>query len=214
MSKKLNPITKITCDVIKYGWNLFKPQKITKADYHFLHCSKGVIPRFYDLPKVHKVTVHLCLIVSFFDLPTYNLSKFFSRLLSRLLVNRYSVCNSKKFVDYVKNFTIFENAILVSYDVVSWFTSVLVSKVLGLVLDVLPSDKSLASRTSLDIPDIALGLWTLFFFDCIFLQKLFFSNKSMALLWAFASLLSLLLLTWNILATQLSQHFTPRRHFD
>ena len=75
-----------------------------------------------------------------------------------LLVNRYSVRNSKEFVDYVKNFTISENEILVSFDVVSLFTSVPVDKALGLVLDLLSSDESLASRTSLDISDITIGL--------------------------------------------------------
>ena len=35
----------------------------------------------------------------------------------------------------------------------------------------------------------------------------------MALLWALASLLSLLLFTWNTSNIQLSQHFTPPRHF-
>ena len=76
--------------------NLFKNQKISKAEYHFLHCSKGVIPRFYGLPKIHKVSVPLRPIVSFINLPTYNLSKFLSRILSSLSVNRYSVRNSKE----------------------------------------------------------------------------------------------------------------------
>ena len=112
---------------------------------------------FYGLPKVHKVSVPLRPIVSFINSPTYNLSKFLSRILSSLLVNRYSVRNSKEFVDYVKNFTISKSEILVSFDVVSLFTSVPVDKALGLVLD-LSSDQSLASRTSLDISDITIGL--------------------------------------------------------
>ena len=138
-------------------WNLFKNQKITKAEYHFLLCSKGVIPRFYGLPKVHKVSVSLRPIVYFINSPTYNLSKFLFRVLSSLSVNRYSVCNSKEFVDHVKKFTISENEILVSFDVVSLFTSVPVDKVIGLVLDLFFYE-SFASRTSLDIPDITIGL--------------------------------------------------------
>ena len=114
-----------------------------------MHSSKGVIPRFYGLPKVHKVSVPLRPIVSFINSPTYNLSKFLSRILSSLLVNCYSVRNSKEFVDYVKNFTISENEILVSFDVFSLFTSVRVDKALSLVLDLLSSDESLASRTYL-----------------------------------------------------------------
>ena len=39
-------VKKIKSDVNKYVWNLFKNQKITKAEYHFLHCSKGVISFF------------------------------------------------------------------------------------------------------------------------------------------------------------------------
>ena len=41
---------------------------------------------------------------------------------------------------------------------VSLFTSVPLDKALGLVLNVLSSDESLALRTSLDIPDITIGL--------------------------------------------------------
>ena len=59
LSKKSNPITKITFDVNKYGWNFFKNQKITKAEYRFLHCFKGVIPRFYGLAKAYKVSLPL-----------------------------------------------------------------------------------------------------------------------------------------------------------
>ena len=96
--------------------------------------------------------------MSFINSLTYNLSRFLSRILSSLLVNCYSVCNSKEFVDRVQNFTISENEILVSFDVVSLFTSIPVDKALGFVLDLLYSDESLASRTSLDIPDITKGL--------------------------------------------------------
>ena len=74
LSKTLNPITKITSNVNKYVWNLFKNKKISKAEYHFLHCSKGVTPKFYGLPKIHKASVPLRPIVSFINSPTYNQS--------------------------------------------------------------------------------------------------------------------------------------------
>ena len=127
-------------------------------------------------------------IVSYTNSPTNNLSKFPSRILSSLLVNCYSVRNSKEFVDYVQKFTISENEILVSFDVVSLLWS---------RLDHLSSNESFASRTSLDIPDITISPE---------------HNKTMALLWALASLLSFFLFTWNASTTQLS-HFTSRSHF-
>ena len=91
---------------------IFLNQKISKAKYHFLHCSKIVIPRFYELPKIHEVSVPFRPIVSSINLSSCNLSKFLSRILSSLLINRYSVRNSKEFVDDVQNFTISENEIL------------------------------------------------------------------------------------------------------
>ena len=84
--------------------------------------------------------------------------KFLSCILSSLLVNRYSVRNSKAFVDYVQNFTISENEILVAFDVVSLFTSVPINKALDLVLELLTSDESLSLRTSLAISEITIDL--------------------------------------------------------
>ena len=54
--------------------------------------------------------------MSFINSPTYNLSKFLSRILSSPLVNCYSVRNCTEFVDYVQNFTTSENEILVLID--------------------------------------------------------------------------------------------------
>ena len=155
----------------------FQKKKISKAKNHFLHYSKGLIPRFCELPKIHKVSVPIWPIVSVINSLTYNLSKFLSRILSSLLVNRYRVRISKEFVDYVQNFTISDNEVLVSFDGVSLFTSAPMDKALGLVLDLLSSNESLASRTSLDIQDITIGLEHFFFFHCISLQKRFFKTK-------------------------------------
>ena len=97
-------------------------------------------------------------IVSFVNSPTYNLSKFLSRVLSSLLKNDYSVRNSREFVECIKNYSVEENECLVSLDVVSLFTSVPVDKALALVLELLASDDSLPSRTCLSISDIKQGL--------------------------------------------------------
>ena len=125
----------------KYVWNRFKNEKLSKAKYHFLQNSKGIIPRVFGLPKIHKVSVPLHPIVFFINSSTYNLSKFLSCILSSLLANHYSVHNSKEFVDCFQSFTISENEILVFFDLVSMFTSVPEDKALGLVLD-LSSDES------------------------------------------------------------------------
>ena len=64
------------------------------------------------------------------------------------------------FVECIKNYSVEENECLVSFDVVSLFTSVPVDKALALVLELLASDDSLSSRTRLSISDIKQGLQT------------------------------------------------------
>ena len=123
---------------------------------------------------MHREILRLPPTVSFINSPTDNLSKFLSPILSSLLVNRYSVRNYKEFVDYVQNFTISENENLFSFNVVSLFTFVPVDKALGLVLDLLSSDESLASRTSLDISDISIDLEHCFSSTVFSKQKIFF----------------------------------------
>ena len=118
-----------------------------------MRSCKSLIQRFCGLPKIHKVSVPFRPSMSFIYSPTYNLSKFLSRILSSLLINCYSVCNVKEFVDYVQKFTISEKEILVFFDVVTLFTSVPIDKALGLVLDLLSSGEFLASPTSLNILD-------------------------------------------------------------
>ena len=49
---------------------------ISQSDYFDLRSNKGVMPRFYGLPKIHKANLPLRPIVSFVNSPTYNLSKF------------------------------------------------------------------------------------------------------------------------------------------
>ena len=72
------------------------------------------------------------------------------------------------------NYSVEENECLVSFDVVSLFTSVPVDKALALVLELLASDDSLPSRTRLSISDIKQGLQICLDSTVFFIQKVFF----------------------------------------
>ena len=63
-SKKSNPMSINVCGIFS------KIKKLLKPNIIFLHCSKGVIPRFYGLPKVYKVSVSLRPIVYLINSPT------------------------------------------------------------------------------------------------------------------------------------------------
>ena len=135
-------------------------KKISKAEYHFLHCSKDVTSRIYGLPKIRKASVPLRLVVSFINSPTYNLSKFLSRILSSLLVNCCSVRNFKEFVDYVQNFTISESEILgfSFFDVVSLLISIPMDKALTSFQNFILLVNPYLCALSLAISDITIGL--------------------------------------------------------
>ena len=81
-----------------------------------------------------------------------------SRVLSSLLKNDYSIRNSREFIECIRNYSVEGNECLVSFDVVSLFTSVSVDKALAFVLELLACDDSLPSCTRLSISDIKQGL--------------------------------------------------------
>ena len=144
--------------------------------------------------KIHKSAVPLHPIVSCINSPAYNVSKFLSRILSGLVKNNYNVCNSREFVEYVKNCHVQENEIFVSFDVVSLFTSVPMDKAFNLVLELLSSDDVLPSRTPLSISDIEQGL-KICLDSTIFSYKDSFTSKPLVLPWVLASSLSSLTFT-------------------
>ena len=155
---KRNPLNNITKDVNGFVYQLLLDNKIKQDKYYWLHCSKAVMPRFYGLPKIHNVNVLLRPIVSFVNSPTYNISKFLSIIIKPLMTNRFSVKNSIDFIDRIKDVVIEKDDILVSFDVVSLFTSVPVDCAIKCIFDLLVVDDSLPTRTQLNARDIKTGL--------------------------------------------------------
>ena len=119
-----------------------------------LKCTKGVTPKIYGLPKVHKVNLPLRPIVAFVGSPTYNLSKFLINVLSPLLKQTYSVKNFAQFVNIVNDLRCNNSHCFVSFDVVSLFTSIPTSDVLNLIFRLPNQDNSLCDRNNLSVNDI------------------------------------------------------------
>ena len=86
------------------------------------------MPRIYGLPKVHKNGVPLCPIVNTIGFPTYRLAKYLANLLKPLVERTSSfVKDSASWIQEISNETLDENDILVSFDVVSLYTKILVT---------------------------------------------------------------------------------------
>ena len=123
--------------------------------YYQLHSSTGQAPRLYSLPKVHKQDVPLQPIVSFVSLPTYQLSKFLTSLLSPIVgLSDHNVRNSQHFVQFVNTQKLRDTEVLVSFDVVSLFTRVPTTRAIQVTRERLLGDSSLSDRTSLTVEDI------------------------------------------------------------
>ncbi|XP_033108664.1 uncharacterized protein LOC117110160 [Anneissia japonica] len=106
-------------------------------------------PKFYGLPKIHKVNIPLRPIVSSIDSITYSSAKFLAEILSPLVGNSiHHVVNSLEFSKLMKNKRVEEDEELRSYDVTALFTSVPVDKSLEIIHTRLQNDPTLNNRTT------------------------------------------------------------------
>ena len=109
----------------------------------------------YGLPKVHKPGFPLRPIVSFFSSPSYELSKYLSKLLSPLVGNSEPfVLNSAEFASFIRSQTISPVESLVSFDAVSFITKVPVQLALSVGCCRLSSDNTLSSHTNLSVSEL------------------------------------------------------------
>ena len=118
--------------------------------------TDGNTPRFYGIPKLHKKDVPLRPIVSFIGSTTYQLSKHLARLLSSLVGNSpYTVRNSKEWRDFAANIKLRPDEELVSFDVISLFTSIPTDVAIAEAKVRLETDQQLTERTQLTTTDIS-----------------------------------------------------------
>ena len=118
-------------------------------------------------------------IVSFINSPLYNLSKYLSKLLSPLVDKiKFTVENFYQFADLLKNVYVESNECMVSFDVVSLFTKILVNLAKNFACEQLTNDVTLSERTEMTINNIEIALNfclnnTYFTFQKTFYQQIF-----------------------------------------
>ncbi|XP_068724037.1 uncharacterized protein [Montipora capricornis] len=118
-------------------------------------------PRFYGLPKIHKVNCPLRPIVSSIGTISYQIARYVADILSPLVgETEHHVKNSKAFAEEVRTLQVAPDEELRSYDVSALFTSVPVNKALVLIHKKLEEDYTLKDRTPMAPKDVVtlLGL--------------------------------------------------------
>ncbi|BHF69186.1 von Willebrand factor A domain-containing protein 5A [Sparganum proliferum] len=138
----------------------------------YLKQTEPTIVRIYGLPKVHKAEVPLRPIVSLIGAPNYKISKWLFHKLNPLTKNcETSIENSTEFLKKLKGITVSSDEIMVSFDVVSLFTSIPLDLAKQCTEDLLQScDTDVPAIALLELLDLCME--TNFSFDQQYYQQL------------------------------------------
>ena len=124
--------------------SLHNGKEMTAKLYNRLRPSGSQPPKIYGLPKIHKESVPLRPIVSCIGSPSYKLSKHITSIISPLV--------GKTSSHVLRDITVGEDELLVSFDMPSLFTNVPIGEAVQVIQAKLREDDSLAERTPL-LPD-------------------------------------------------------------
>ena len=150
--KRRNPTSKRELELQRKLPDLKKLGNLSEtADYWKLRTSDSTPASFYGLPKIHKVELqqmddHFTLpentetsipmrpITSCIGAPTYELSKYLASVLKHLVnETEYSVKNAKQFAEFTSDQEVGDDELVVSFDVVSLFTSITINMAIDIV---------------------------------------------------------------------------------
>ncbi|BHF79351.1 hypothetical protein SprV_0702247100 [Sparganum proliferum] len=111
---------------INKSLNRMRNQKaISEKDWRQMKPQDAALARFYGLPKIHKPNVPLRPIVALKGTPTYGLAKWLAKHLKRLTDgSEHTAVSSTHFLEKLKGVVIAPDEVMVSFDVVSLFTSI------------------------------------------------------------------------------------------
>ena len=117
--------------------------------------NKASTTKFYGLPKIHKENIPLRPIVSLPGSPSYELSKYLAMILQPLVkTSPHTINNTNSFLTNNKDLKLVSDEILISFDVVSLFTSIPLDTAKRITNELLTNDESSQTRTKLDKHDI------------------------------------------------------------
>ena len=123
--------------------------------YKRLYPTGAGSPKFYGLPKIHKLGMPLRPTVSNTGTVIYQTSKEVARILKPLVGRSpHHVKNTQDFIDQIKGIHLGQDQGMMSYDVKALFTSVLTTKAIIIIKQLLEQDEELQQRTSLSIENI------------------------------------------------------------
>ena len=139
--------------------NLLKPIKseggMNNITYRRLCPTGAVSPKYYGLPKIHKVGVPLRPIISSKGSATYETAKELAKIIKPLVGRSpHHVQNNKDFLESIRNIKLQPDECIMSYDVSALFTSIPIDPAIKTIKKHLEEDKDLSKRTSMTVNHI------------------------------------------------------------
>ncbi|BHF62108.1 hypothetical protein SprV_0100508900 [Sparganum proliferum] len=116
---------KLVNSINKTIGKLRKAGALTRREALAAKATDAAMARFYGLPKVHKPGVPLRPIVSLRGTPTFGLSKWlYQRLCFLTKDSEWTVKSAEEFLSRIKRLEVKADEVMVSFDVISLFTSI------------------------------------------------------------------------------------------
>ena len=142
--------------------------KFTKTEYKQLYPSASQPGLFFGLAKIHKLKdsqadvsdLPLRPVISNIGTATYQISKHLAKILSPLTKSEFNIESTKDFIVKLKKMKIQSGYKMVSFDVVSLFTSVPLDYTINVILDKVYKDKRINTKFSRDEMHALLDLCT------------------------------------------------------
>ena len=147
--------------LLKLLRDLKKSQRITEAFYERVRPSEGssTPARFFGRVKVHKESRPLRPVVTTRGSSTFSLSRKLAAILKPLVgLSGRRVKNTEDLVDTMREVSLSEDEILVSYDVKSLFTSIPINETIQICEQRLREDVTLSERTEMSVDTIIILL--------------------------------------------------------
>ena len=131
-----DPTTKIKTKTLKKLKVLNDNRFIDNKLYYYLKPTDSPVPRFYGQPKIHKPGVPIHPTVSYSGSPLYNLNKYIAKILKACVKDENNNAkNSTMFSNYIRNVSIEDDDIMVSFDATSLYMNIPIIDTLNMIKD-------------------------------------------------------------------------------
>ena len=150
-----DPTNKIKAQLITKLRRIKRENNLDEGMYKAMYPTHCIPPKFYGLPKIHKIGNPLRPIVFSKGSVTYGVAKVISKVLKPLVgKSPHHIQSTGDFVSEAKGLTLQMGECLSSYNVSSLFTSVPIDPALSIIRDLLEKGEKLNDRTVLSVQNI------------------------------------------------------------